>query len=181
MNAAEIQAIAEDLVTKITFLDQLVFSNDTTHVRPIGFNDKELEDDVTYAGYSTKEDYYIVVARNISRLSTVSQERLFGIAARQVRFRMQIKNPNFVISKEFFIQHSLLRANVVPKITQENPGADEQFISSEIDSFVIEDLVRKICKGLSYEEILENKVDDIKNVIACNEGNFLDCFYKYAK
>ncbi len=180
MDTTEIQAIAEELVIRITVLDQIVFSNDTTHVHTIAFNDKKWGDDTTYACYSTEEDYYVVVTRNISRLSTVSQERLFGIAAREVRFRVQNKNPNFVISKEFFIQHSLLKENVVPKITQENPGADEKFISSEIDSFVIEELVRKICRGLSCEEILENKVEDIKNIITCNEGNFLDYFYKYA-
>lgn len=170
--------IAKDLAQKIAYLNRLVFNNGVAvHVIPAG--NKEWRDESGIALYNTKDDFYVVVTDNINKLTITTEAGLFGTAAHEVRHRFQHKNPSFILPQDFLTNEGFIANDAIARIIHLNKNIPNIDLKLEIDSMVIEELVRKTCFGLSLEEILnEIKIKDIFSILICNKDNFHEIYLK---
>lgn len=166
------QEIAENLANNIAFLSRSIFNNEEVPVYVIPSDNKEWADESGIAFYSRTDDYYAVIVKNIYKLKNTSACGLFGTATHEVRHRFQKKFPNSILSKEFLIKSNLLKEDFMSLISNLNKNIPTQDFNLELDSMIIEEVVRNRCKDLTLEQIIENKTEEIVSFLKCNESTF---------
>lgn len=156
--------IAQSLGNKIAYLNRAVFDNYMVPVYIIPAHNKEWEEETGITGYNSIDDFYVVLVKNINKLTIRTEAGLFGCAAHEVRHRFQKEFPNSILSKEFLIKLKLLNKHSLFEIHD----------LKELDAIVIEEIIRKICGNLNLQQIIKKKTAEIISFLACDENNFLN-------
>ena len=165
---------AEHLAHMIAIINRLVFNNLSTPVKvtPYSFNEDWFQG---VACYNHRDDEYWINTRQLNekRLFDTSDCGLFSLGAHEVRHRFQNLNPNSLISPGFLLKEQMIEQEDFNKMKQRLGNK----IYVEIDSQVIEEVVRNGCKDLNLPKILETKTDKVARILTCNESNFLSCVF----
>ena len=173
----ELQKVAEDLGLKIAFLNRMVFNNQQIAVHIISPDADQWENAEGVAAYAAKNDSYVVLTKNIEKLSNMSEAGLFGTAAHEVRHRFQDKNPESILSQDFLIEKNILKKDALAKITSLNRNIPSHDLKMELDAMVIEELIRNTCKNLSLNEIVNDvKMKELVSILTSNENTFMESY-----
>lgn len=172
------QRILEDrarhLANMIAFINRLVFNNLSIPVKitPYSFNEDWFHG---VASYNHRDDEYWVNTRNLTekRIFDMSDCGLFSIGGHEVRHRFQKLNPQSLISPGFLLEQQIIKQEDFSKMEKEL-GKE---IYAEIDSQVVEEIIRNGCKGLGLSQILQTKTPEVTRILTCSEDNFLSCIF----
>jgi hypothetical protein len=167
---------SEKMVLMIAVLNRIAFDNIG---RPV-YLDTKTRDGVGKAAYSTEEDCYSVILNNILSNEYNKDSDIIGLAAHEVRHRVQRIFPAKVLTREFLDKYKILLPDALSQIEELNSNVPNADISHELDSMVIEELFRNIFSNIE----LENKnldFDLCKKILLCDEENFINLYLKIKK
>jgi hypothetical protein len=161
---------AKHLALMISILNRAIFNNLSIPVKvtPYSFNEDWFHG---IASYNFRDDEYWVNTRNVTekRLFDISDCGLFSVGAHEVRHRFQNKNPQSLLSPGFLLNQQIIKREDYLRMEQKL-GKE---VYAEIDSHVIEEVIRNGCSGLNLKGILKEKIQHVTQIMTCNEQNFI--------